>query len=419
MSTVGLITEYNPFHNGHLYHINEARKITGANCVIAVMSGNYVQRGEPACIDKYTRTKMAINNGVDLVLNLPVEYATASAEAFAYGAVCTLFAAGCESICFGSECGDIDVLMFLADILVKEPFEYKLSLKEYLSQGYVYPKARQLAMSDYLASVFADDNNKVTTYASILESPNNILGIEYCKAAIRLKLPITIHAIMRRGSDFNSTQLEGEYSSATAIRAALTSSNNASFDELATNVPDNVADILMDEYNKTTPITLNDFSPMLITKLSEIIAFTPEKLCDYYDVSSELANMIISRFDVTMDIDGLINAIKNKQYTRSRISRALLHILLNITNTHIDKCFDASTSKLPYIRILGLNAVGRVHLNSIKNSLEIPLITKPAAYSNLLTYESYSTQLYMQVIYSKFNTRMKAELSSSPYISID
>ena len=189
MKIVGLITEYNPFHNGHLYHIEKAKEITGADSVIVVMSGNYVQRGAPAIMPKHLRAEVALEAGVDVLMELPVCYATGSAEYFAAGAISLFERLGCvDSICFGSECGDYGLLARVAHILADEPEGYRQALKDLLKSGMSFPLARQKALKDYLEDDSLD---------SVLEQPNNILGIEYIKALYQRKSPMKSYTIKR------------------------------------------------------------------------------------------------------------------------------------------------------------------------------------------------------------------------------
>ena len=199
MSTVGLITEYNPFHNGHLYHLETSKMITGADTVITVMSGSFVQRGEPAVIDKYTRAEMALANGVNLLVELPTFYACSSAEYFSYGAIMTLEALHVDFVCFGSECGDIDVLSYIAELLIHEPDQLSELIKEKLSSGISYPKARNDSLCQYIKA-----NNCIydsSMIEKVLKSPNNILGIEYLKTIKKFDLAIKPYTIQRVGSD--------------------------------------------------------------------------------------------------------------------------------------------------------------------------------------------------------------------------
>ena len=195
MKITGIITEYNPFHNGHLYHLNTAKKVTNCHGIVCIMSGNFVQRGEPAIIDKWKRTEMALLNGVDLVIELPTFYAVSSAEFFAKGAVDILNNIGVvDNIFFGSECGDINLLYKIAEVLTKEPKEFKLKIKENLKSGVTYAKAREKTLIDIL------DNEDLN---EILSNSNNILGIEYIKAIIKSNSSITPLTMKREGSKYN------------------------------------------------------------------------------------------------------------------------------------------------------------------------------------------------------------------------
>ena len=201
MRTVGIIAEYNPFHTGHEYHIRKARELSGADYVIVVMSPDFVQRGEPAVFDKYTRTRMALQGGADLVIELPVCYATGSAEYFAEGATALLDSLGTvNTLCFGGESDDISLFQNIADILIQEPKEYTDLLRSFLKQGMTYPQARCQALSHYLKNQISDPSSSallpdqcklpdLETVTDFLSTPNNILGIEYCKALKKLEVP--------------------------------------------------------------------------------------------------------------------------------------------------------------------------------------------------------------------------------------
>jgi predicted nucleotidyltransferase len=229
MKVVGLITEYNPFHNGHKYHIEEARRITGADYVVAVMSGDFVQRGVPAIIDKYSRTRMALNNGVDLVLELPVCYATGSAEYFAHGAVAVLNALGVvDYLCFGSEAGEIELLQKATELIYSAPASFDDLLKAYLKEGLNYPAARQKALEAVTGSLSPDNNRPDDNNAliKVFTEPNNILGIEYLKAIHDLSAsmqPVTIRREVAHYHEATLTRIDtpSVISSATAIRSTI------------------------------------------------------------------------------------------------------------------------------------------------------------------------------------------------------
>lgn len=383
MKIVGLIAEYNPFHNGHQFHIEKAKEITGADAVIVVMSGNFVQRGTPAIMSKHLRVKMALMAGASLVIELPVCYATGSAEQFAFGAISLLHKLGCvDSICFGSECGDISILNALAKILCDEPDDYKRHLQDYLRSGLSFPVSRQRALSDVYP---------LLSSSKILEQPNNILGIEYLKALYRLNSKIKPYTIERISSGYHDKHLQNEYSSATALRQTILSENLA---DIHGQVPNTSIDLFEENYKKRFPIYANDFSLLLKYKLMNE---TKDSLTEYADVSQELANRIYHQLNSFVSFEQFCELLKTKEVTYSRISRALLHILLGIKKTdYID---------INYARMLGFRREDMDILTQIKDSSSIPLITKLTQHKDfLLDIDIYASNLYESVITDKFKT---------------
>ena len=239
---LGIVGEYNPFHNGHLYHLEESKKITGSTYTVAIMSGNFTQRGSTSLIDKWSKVEMAIQNGIDLVIELPVLYATSSAENFADGAVKILDSLKVvDYISFGSETSDIDALNKLADVLYKEPKKYKTLLSHELNKGISFPKARENALMMYL--------NDIRKYVNVLSSPNNILGIEYLKALKKYKSNIQPISIARYEAGYNDISYSGNIASATAIRNIV---KNGGFDILRRLLPAPSYSILLENINKDT-----------------------------------------------------------------------------------------------------------------------------------------------------------------------
>lgn len=403
MKIVGLIAEYNPFHNGHKYHIEKAREITGADAVIVIMSGNFMQRGTPAIMPKHLRTEAALKGGASVVIELPVCYAVGSAEYFAYGAVSILEKLGCvDSICFGSECGNIEVLQDLARIIHDEPKQYKESLNLYLRQGNSFPLARQKAMKDFLKSNVAD---------SILGQPNNILGIEYLKALYRLGSKMKPYTIQRVASHYHDEYLNETYSSASAIRKAI---NEPDESDWRSQVPDSCVSLYQENYQIRYPVYTNEFSLLLKYKL---LRETKETLTSYADVSEELANRILNRLNEFTSFEEFCELLKTKELTYSRISRALLHILLDITIQDM--------TEIEYAHVLGFQASDSAVLSSIKKQSSIPLVTKLAdvtMYSSsantpptcgstlsedsqkMLIQDIYAANLYESVVADKFGT---------------
>ena len=353
MKIVGLIAEYNPFHNGHEYHIQKAKEVTGADTVIVVMSGNFVQRGAPAIMPKHLRAKVALKSGASLVLELPVCFATGSAEYFAQGAVALLDSLGCvDALCFGSECGDIQPLTRIAEVLSDEPEEYRALLRASLKEGLPFPSARERALQDYLHD---------PALSRILASPNNTLGVEYIKALIRQESTIRPYTILRKDSRYHADTLEpaGNFSSATAIRRLLLFSGSSlrtvedtPYDEpklssilarLEDHVPRECVNLLERTHLTRYPIYSNDFSLLIKYQLMRESRGT---LTRYADVSEELANRIMKHLNSYQNFDQFCDLIKTKEVTYSRISRCLLHIMLGIQASFLDRvAADKETSK--------------------------------------------------------------------------
>ncbi len=424
MKVVGLITEYNPFHNGHLYHMEQARAITGADYCIAVMSGNYVQRGEPACMDKYLRAQIALLSGADLVLELPVPFATGSAEYFASGAVSLLDKLGVvDSLCFGSESGDLPLLSYVASILADEPEEFSASLKGFLKNGLSYPAARAQALLFYLTENakkqgLSEDCLYIGPVNALLSAPNNILGIEYIKALNRRHSTIQ-PVTLKRTSDYLSKSLSAPHCSSTAIRHVFLSRGSGpagptsqALKTVRSCVPEQSYSLMAENFNKRLPIFVDDFSSVLFYKL---LSSRDADLTDYSDISPELENRIKNQLTEITTFSQFIDSIKCKQYTRTRISRALLHILLDIRVGDIARY--KNSDYVPYARVLGFRKSAAPLLTAIKRKGRIPLITKMADADNylsplgqdLLNQEVFASNLYQSVVFHKYGYRMKNE----------
>lgn len=442
MKVVGLITEYNPFHNGHKYHIEEAKRVTGADYAIAVMSGNFVQRGTPAMIDKYSRAEMALNNGVDLVLELPVCYATGSAEFFAHGAVSLLEQLGIvDYLCFGSESGDIDLIKEAAEFLLEAPATFNDELLSLLKEGFTYPAARLKALENYLITSSVD---KVSSPLSkILMEPNNILGIEYMKAIYRLSsslIPVTIKRQSAHYHDINlavhnasatselhlpsdssvpaipaisSATANPVISSATAIRSALQDTDGISGLPITENsVPADVYKYLSINYLKTYPITIEDFAQVIKYKLMSEDTLS---LARYVDITSDLADRMKHILNYEISISELSKALKTKNLTLTRINRALIHMLLNITANTFEEYNRHGYAS--YARVLGIKETSSHLLRKASKIGRIPIITKVSTAEKQLdslgmqmfSQDLLATHLYNQAIYEKFKTSIPNE----------
>lgn len=400
MKTVGIIAEYNPFHNGHKYQIEYIKQKLHADHIVVVMSGDFVQRGTPAFIDKYSRTQMALELGVDIIFELPVFYATASAEGFAMGGVSLLHNLGfVDQLCFGCENDDLELLETIAEILVTEPKEFSTCLQAELQKGNSYPTARQKA----LQSVLPSSKN----LEKLLMAPNNILAIEYLKALKRLNSNIQPVPLLRKDADYHNVELSGSIVSASAIRTEYFKNKN--LPSLSDYLPSNALEILSDSENKTFPITTSDLDTILYYKLSSIEDFTK-----YLDVTPDIENKMKKLISPNITFQGFVEQMKTKNLTHSRVSRILLHILLDIRkNQYSDTC--------NYARILGLRKTSSTLLKNVKN---FPIITKVATAEKQLNVEDFkqfqldlfSSHLYQNICYKKFRTDMPTEPQHSPII---
>ena len=407
MKTVGLITEYNPFHNGHAYHIEKAKMLTGADRVIVVMSGDFVQRGAPAVMPKHLRTESALLSGASLIIELPVCFATGSAEYFAQGSISLLNQLGCiDSICFGSECGDLHLLKEIAQILADEPIEYQTALKQALKEGASFPAARQEALN-----IYSDK------YSEILASPNNILVIENLKALAKIHSKMEPFTIKRIGAGYHDMDIDGQFSSATAISSDIyqladvnSSSESLPLTHIQTQVPSSCHELMKKNYQTRYPVKADDFSLLLKPKL---LSETAGSLSHYLDMSPELANRILRLRNDYLSFEQFCDLLKTKELTRSRISRSFIHVLLGITNDWLT----AMKAPAPYARILGFRRDHADLLGILKRTSDIPLITSPAravladtAYQ-MLELDIYASDLYESVITDLYGTPFHNELT--------
>lgn len=357
---LGIIAEYNPFHNGHLYHLENSKKLTGCDYSIAIISGNFVQRGSTSIINKWEKTKMALSNGIDLVIELPVLYSISSSENFADGAIKILDSLGVvDYLSFGAETSDINVLNNIANVLYSEPNEYKNILSHELKKGLSFPKARENALLMYL--------NDIRKYSGVLSSPNNILGIEYLKALIKYNSTIKPICVERIESEYNSTNFSSDIASATAIRSLI---KNKSFEIIKTLVPSDTYSILLDNIRNGHIVEdLNVFEKEIIYVLRKM---SIEEIANLPDVSEGLEFAIKDAANSCNSIVEFLSMVKSKRYTSTRFQRILLYALLGITK----KDMEISKNTLPYVRVLGFNEKGKKLVSEIsKNNSKLKIIT--------------------------------------------
>ncbi|MGN0299386.1 MAG: nucleotidyltransferase [Lachnospiraceae bacterium] len=404
MKIAAVITEYNPFHNGHLYHLQESRRLTQADFLIVLMSGNFVQRGEPALIDKYTRTRMALQSGADLVIELPVPYATGSGEFFASGAISLLYQLNCvDFLCFGSESGNLNELNMIAQILSEEPEEFSALLNQFQKQGASFPVAREKALICYGNQYLHNDN----FLSSIIKEPNNILAIEYLKALQRLPCAITPITIKRMGNHYHDTNLQSPFVSASGLRAAIYEKTDIS--DLAASMPSTVYALLTDYLSRYSFLQADDLSSILNYK--KLIENDYEL---YWDMSEELSHRLKKIQQTPMTFSQTCSYLKTKQYTYSRISRCLLHLILDIKQTDITLWTQKEFTS--YARILGFRKSASPLLYELKQKSTLPLITKTAAAklnsaaaAHLFEKDLCAAHIYNQCIFSKSHTDIKHE----------
>ncbi|MBP5773519.1 MAG: nucleotidyltransferase family protein [Eubacterium sp.] len=391
MATIGMIAEFNPFHKGHKYIIDKAKSITGADNVIVVCSGNYVQRGEPSIFDKTVRTRAALSNGVDAVFELPVYYSTASAEAFARAGVKFLTDLGCvDYLCFGCETDNIKILPTIASVLNHEPEEYKVLLKSHLAEGESFPKARSNALQKYLKDTknINEDETELT-----LKSPNNILAIEYMKAIKYFNSSLKPLAIRRVGADHSSTDITFDYVSAAAIRSEL---------EKKHSIKSLVPAAAYKYYDGPKPLFLSDFDQLLGKAL-----LSSKDYSEYLGVGEELGNRIFNQKNDYTDIENFIKQIDSKNNTRTAISRVLLHIMLNIKKDDVKEAIN--NNYFTSARLLGINRASNL-ISIINDNSKIPLISKYSTHyrnatgldKDLLDIQLYADDLYRLVYMTKY-----------------
>ncbi|MEN3042304.1 MAG: nucleotidyltransferase [Fervidobacterium sp.] len=365
MKVLGIIVEYNPFHFGHLYHLNEAKRLVEPDYTIAVMSGNFCQRGEPAIINKFARTEIALRNGVDIVFELPTVYAVQDAGGFAIGSVGILHRTGVVTdVVFGSESGDIEFLKKVAHLLTFQTPEFKLELKRNLKLGYSYPNARKYA----LMSSLSNDVEK-------LSKSNDILGIEYLKALIKYNSNIRPHVIKRLGADYNDETFKGKFSSASAIRRAIKFNE---FELAKEALPQATYEILNREFSDGKGPVFWENLDFLIPMFRKMKREDFERI---YSFNEGLDLRFYESARICGDVQCLVENVKAKRFTYSRIRRAMLHVLFEMDKNNTE----LSNEKGPqYLRLLGFTEKGRTLLKTIKKKASIPVVSTASLYKNVL-----------------------------------
>lgn len=448
MKIVGIIAEYNPFHNGHAYQINKIRELTGADYIIIAMSGDFVQRGAPAILDKYARAKMALSCGADLVIELPVLWAASSAENFAMAGVTLFDKMGCvDGLCFGAETDDLSILTTIADILAEEPESYQNALSSYLKSGLNFPAARAKALLDCCTESTVGGDS----LTDILNAPNNILALEYLKALKRRDSKITPILLKREGTGYHDTRIadafvradssvaadsadvtapnsisgictadiadsavyasgicasgicaSGACASATAIRNSLLQTKSLS--GLTRTMPAAAFEILS-EYCQNAPLlTQDDFSAQLHYRL---LLEAQHGLDHFYDSNPDISNRILKNRNQFLSFSQFCEYNKSRDITYTRMSRILLHILLGLTND--DFIFGKNLDFIAYLRPLGFRKASAPLFSIIKQRASVPMVSKLSDAENLLDdsamrllrQDIFAAELYEQVLAAK------------------
>ncbi|MEG0365973.1 MAG: nucleotidyltransferase [Coprobacillus sp.] len=383
MRVLGIIVEYNPFHNGHIHHIEQAKQITCCDYTIAVMSSSFVQRGEPAIIDKWQRSRLAIDYGVDLVIELPFVYSCQSADYFSKGALSLLNAIGVTDICFGSEDGNIETFLTIANAIETYKDEYNQYVKAFMQEGLRYPDACNKA----LQIIVKQD----------IRTPNDLLGLGYVKEIVSNHYPITPHCF-KRTNDYHSQTIE-TIASASAIRKAI-------HDDIAYQ-----SALPQPELYQQETYFLDAFFPYL---KYQILLTPASTLAKYHLVEEGLENVMKNEIEKSSSTEEFIQSLLSKRYTRPRIQRMLIHVLMKNTKEDIQNAMN-----IDYLRILAMSQKGRRYLNSIKKDCSFHLITRLGAYKHLaLDIEFKATKLLSLISSAPLET-IKKEYQSIPYIKED
>ena len=381
MKSVGIICEYNPFHNGHLYHINKVKELYPDHTIVLVMSGNFTQRGDVSIINKWNKTEIALHYGVDIVVELPYVFATESADKFAKASIEILNQLNVEYIVFGSESNNIEKLKEIADIQLNNK-KYDKLVKEYLSEGINYPTALSKA-------IYTLTNKKI-------DKPNDILALSYIREIINQEADIEPISI-KRNNDYNSLELNDGMTSASSIRYAL--ENN---EDISSYVPDKTKEYL------DNPMFNNNYFSLLKYKI-----LTEKDLSIYQTVDEGIENRLKKYIINSKDLNEFILKVKTKRYTYNKLNRMFNHIICNFTKEEAE-CF----TEIEYIRILGFSYKGQTYLNKIKKEIEIPIITTFSNIkSDMLDVEFRTTCVYASVLNEKDKIKLiESEYKNSPII---
>ncbi|MDM5226337.1 nucleotidyltransferase [Cytobacillus sp. NJ13] len=400
MNAAGVIVEYNPFHNGHAFHLEQAKKISGAETIIAVMSGNFLQRGEPALLSKWKRAEMALRAGADIVFELPFQFAVQQADIFASGAVSILEAAGCRSLCFGSESGNMESFHQTLSFLEEHNADYQERVRVHLDAGFSYPKATSMAFLDLNPEGELVD----------LSKPNNILGFQYLKSARRQYSSMELFTVARKSAGYHDEQFTSDsIASATSIRKALFS-GNGEIECIRQYVPETTYQGLL-HYKKEFGgfHQWEQYWPFLKFRL---VHLQPEKLRGIYEMEEGLEHRFLTAALQAESFQQFMEKIKTKRYTWTRLQRACVHILTNTEKTEMPN----KPLRAKYLRLLGMTKNGRKYLNMHKSDLKLPLISRISSHNaHQLHLDIKASRVYaMGIDGARDKTLMQKEFNQPP-----
>ncbi|MBM7540463.1 nucleotidyltransferase [Amphibacillus cookii] len=399
MKAVGLIVEYNPFHNGHLYHIEQARVKSNADVVIAVMSGQFLQRGEPAIVDKFTRAKMAIEHGVDLIFELPTVFAIQHSDIFGYAAVQLLNQIGVNMIVFGSEQGDITPFKTTINEIERNKTTYNKVLKEHLHSGVSYPKANALAIQK-LSSTFSMD----------LDQPNNILGLSYLKAQKAINPYLKMETIQRKQAEYHQHQLSQPITSATSIRAHLNELTDLNHDDLA--MPKLNLSLLKAYAQKAGRFHYwEDYFPLLKYR---ILSDTTAQLKQIHGMNEGIEHRLKKQIVNARNYDDFLTLVQTKRYTKTRIQRLLAHVLLHLTTLEVEREVYA-LKKIDTVRLLGMTEKGQAYLKRTRQTRSVNIIGQyKKNMPDFLSIDERASNIYYMTLNQAVQNTLKQQEFAPP-----
>ncbi|RWZ60711.1 nucleotidyltransferase [Halobacillus fulvus] len=384
MKACGVIVEYNPFHNGHRYHLQKAREASKADCIIAIMSGSFLQRGEPAIIDKWHRAEAALNNGADLILELPYLYAVEHSDHFSHGAVSALSEMNAEAICFGSEHGSIEAFLEAYNHMQENKATFDETVQQHLKKGLSFPEASRLG---YDAIQLPDNSID-------LSQPNNILGYSYVKAIQSYNPTITPLTIQRSQSQYHDPVIEGAIASATSIRNEIKQSGSLT-DSVQQALPKETVEKL-EQYKAKTGVW-HEWEQYFDLLDYKIMTSTEHELRLIHGVDEGLEYRLKRMMKHSTSFESFMKALKTKRYTWTRLQRTLVHILTGLKKEEAQTLL--REDKPGYVRVLGMNETGRFYLNEQKKKIDVPLVTQPQKFQHpMLALEEKASISYYSIL---------------------